>query len=127
VGTIDGSTRGRSPHAPRRGVHDLLLAGGDDIAEGRGGRHAPSYTARGMTETPADRIEKLLLRADGTLESHVAGQGDTARIARARRTLEEARDVARDPDVPQPVRDLVQRRLDGLGALERPADGPAAA
>ncbi len=80
-----------------------------------------------MTETPGDRIEKLLLRADSTLRSRVAGADDAARVARARRTLEEARDIARDPDVPPSVRDLVQRRLDGLGVLERPADGPAAA
>ncbi|MDQ3632132.1 MAG: hypothetical protein M3417_12850 [Actinomycetota bacterium] len=80
-----------------------------------------------MTETPGDRIRKLLLRADNTLENRVAGPNETARTARARRTLEEARDIARDPDVPAPVRDLVQRRLDGLSAPESPADGPAAA
>lgn len=79
-----------------------------------------------MTETPDDRIEKLLLRADSTLKRYAAGSDDAAR-GRARRTLEEARDIARDPDVPQPVRDLVQRRLDGLSAREDPADGPAAA
>ena len=80
-----------------------------------------------MTETPGDRIGKLLLRADSALKGHVAGADDPARVARARRTLEEARDIARDPAVPQPVRDLVQRRLDGLGALGGPVDGPAAA
>ena len=80
-----------------------------------------------MTETPADRIEKLLLRADATLENHAAGAHHAARIARTRRTLEEARDIARDPDVPPAVRDLVQRRIDGLGTLEGPVDGPTAA
>lgn len=79
-----------------------------------------------MTETPGDRIGKLLLRADNTLKSQVAG-GDAGRVVRVRRTLEEARDIARDPDVPGAVRDLVQRRLDALSALEGPADGPAAA
>jgi len=78
-----------------------------------------------MTETPGDRIRKLLLRADNTLAS--GGRDDTARRLRARRTLEEARDIARDPDVPAPVRELVQRRLDGLSALESPGDDPAAA
>jgi siroheme synthase len=77
-----------------------------------------------MTETPGDRIRKLLLRADNTL----AGVGnEAARVVRARRTLEEARDIARDPDVPAPVRDLVQRRLDGLNAAKGSADDPAAA
>lgn len=80
-----------------------------------------------MTETPGDRIEKLLRRAESTLTNPASGADGAARIARARRTLEEARDIARDPDVPQPVRDLVQRRLDGLRARESPADGPAAA
>ncbi len=80
-----------------------------------------------MTETPGDRIRKLLLRADNTLKHHVPGADDAARVLRARRTLEEALDIARDPDVPPAVRELVQRRLDGLGALEAPADGPAAA
>ena len=76
-----------------------------------------------MTETPGDRIRKLLLRADNTLKNHVAGGDDAARVVRARRTLEEARDIARDPDVPANVRDLVERRIDGLSALEGPADG----
>ena len=80
-----------------------------------------------MTETPGDRIKKLLLRAESTLTNPASGADGAARTARARRTLEEARDIARDPDVPQPVRDLVQGRLDGLHARESPADGPAAA
>ncbi len=82
-----------------------------------------------MTETPGDRIRKLLLRADNTLKHHAAGGEDAgggrARM-RARHTLEEARDIARDPDVPVAVRELVQRRLDGLDALEGGADGPGA-
>lgn len=74
-----------------------------------------------MTETPGDRIRKLLLRADNTLKNHVAGGDDAARVVRARNTLEEARDIARDPAVPEPVRALVQRRLDSLEALESDA------
>ena len=80
-----------------------------------------------MTETPADRIRKLLLRADNTLKNHVAGGDDAARVVRARRTLEEAREIARDPAVPAPTRELVDRRLDGLGALAPSPDGPAEA
>ncbi len=111
------------------GAASTPLCSAAATASGRGakGRHAPSYTGRGMTETPGDRIEKLLLRADSAMKRHGAGADDAARVARARRTLEEARDIARDPDVPQFVRDLVQRRLDGLDGLERPADGHAAA
>lgn len=74
-----------------------------------------------MTETPGDRIRKLLLRADNTLKHHVAGGDDAARVARARRTLEEAEEIARDPAVPNAVRELVERRLT---ALERVPDGP---
>jgi hypothetical protein len=80
-----------------------------------------------MTETPGDRIRKLLLRADNTLKNHVAGGDEAARVIRARRTLEEAREIARDPAVPAPVRELVQRRLDGLSTLEEAAGGPAGA
>ena len=67
-----------------------------------------------MTETPGDRIRKLLLRADNTLK-HAHGASD-ARALRARRSLEEARDLARDPAVPDAIRELIERRLDGLGA-----------
>lgn len=77
-----------------------------------------------MTETPGDRIRKLLLRADNTLKNHVTGADDAARVVRARRALEEAREIARDPAVPAQIRELVQRRLDGLSALEEAGDGP---
>ena len=80
-----------------------------------------------MTETPGDRIRKLLLRADNTLKNHVVGGDDQARVTRARQTLEEALEVARDPAVPDALRDLVARRLDGLAALEGGADGPGPA
>ena len=77
-----------------------------------------------MTETPGDRIRKLLLRADNTLK-HAGGGDDAARVVRARRTLEEARDLARDPAVPEPVRELITRRLDGLAALDAAPDADA--
>ena len=80
-----------------------------------------------MTETPGDRIRKLLLRADNTLKNHVVDGDDAARRVRARKALQEAKDIARDPAVPEDVRALVERRLDSLGALEASADGPAAA
>ena len=68
-----------------------------------------------MTQAPADRIRTLLLRADNVLKN----EGDQAdRARRARQALEEARELARDPAVEQRVRDLVDRRLEGLGALE---------
>jgi uncharacterized protein (UPF0147 family) len=76
-----------------------------------------------MTETPGDRIRKLLLRADNTLKNHVPGGDEAGRAVRARRALEEARDIAKDPAVPSQVRELVQRRLDGLEALEGGANG----
>jgi hypothetical protein len=65
-----------------------------------------------MTQTAADRVRKLLLRADNVLKN----QGDDAdRQRRARHALEEARTVAQDPNVDQRVRDLVDRRLEQLG------------
>lgn len=68
-----------------------------------------------MSTTPADRIRTLLLRADNVLKN----EGDQeSRTRRARQALEEARDIARDPGVDQRVRDLIERRLAGLDALE---------
>jgi hypothetical protein len=68
-----------------------------------------------MTQAPADRIRTLLLRADNVLKN----EGDPAdRTRRARHALEEAREIARDPAVEQRVRELIERRLEGLGALE---------
>ncbi len=69
-----------------------------------------------MTTSPADRLRTLLLRADNVLKN----EGDQAdRERRARLALLEARDIARDPDVDPRVRELVERRLAGLG----PGDG----
>jgi hypothetical protein len=62
---------------------------------------------------PADRIRTLLLRADNVLKNE-GDQDDRRR--RAITALEEAREVARDPAVEPRVRELVERRLEGLGA-----------
>ena len=62
---------------------------------------------------PADRIRTLLLRADNVLKNE-GDQDDRRR--RAIQALEEAREVARDPSVEPRVRELVERRLEGLGA-----------
>ncbi len=68
-----------------------------------------------MTQPASDRIRTLLLRADNVLKNH----GDPEnRERRARQALEEARELAKDPTVDQRVRDLVERRLEGLGSLE---------
>ncbi len=62
---------------------------------------------------PPDRIRTLLLRADNVLKN----EGDQEdRRRRAIQALEEAREIARDPSVEPRVRDLVDRRLEGLGA-----------
>ena len=66
-----------------------------------------------MTQQPADRIRTLLLRADNVLKN----EGDQEdRRRRAIQALEEAREVARDPAVEPRVRELVERRLEGLSA-----------
>ena len=62
---------------------------------------------------PADRIRTLLLRADNVLKNE-GDQDDRRR--RAIQALEEAREVARDPSVEPRVRELVDRRLEGLGS-----------
>lgn len=68
-----------------------------------------------MTQAPADRIRTLLLRADNVLKN----QGDDAdRARRARQALEEAHELARHPGVDGAVRELIERRLEGLSALE---------
>jgi hypothetical protein len=67
---------------------------------------------------PADRVRTLLLRADNVLKNTVPGGDPEDRARRAREALEQALEVARDPSVDPRVRELVERRLDGLGALE---------
>ena len=69
-----------------------------------------------MTQPPADRIRTLLLRADNVLKNEGPDPADRAR--RARHALEEAREIARHPGVEPRVRELVDRRLEGLGDLE---------
>ena len=68
-----------------------------------------------MTQPASDRIRTLLLRADNVLKN----TGDpVVRARRARQALEEAQAIARDPGVDPRVRELVERRLEGLDALE---------
>jgi hypothetical protein len=62
---------------------------------------------------PDHRIRTLLLRADNVLKHQ--GGDDADRRRRAIQALEEAREIARDPAVDPRVRELVERRLDGLG------------
>jgi len=68
-----------------------------------------------VSAAPADRIRSLLLRADNLLKND--GDSD-ARTAQARAALIEAAEVAADPSVDERVRELVQRRLTALDALE---------
>jgi hypothetical protein len=68
-----------------------------------------------MTQAPPDRIRTLLLRADNVLKN----AGDPAdRQRRARAALEEAQGLAAAPDLDARLGELIQRRLDGLDALE---------
>ena len=64
---------------------------------------------------PADRIRTLLLRADNVLKTSRPPH-DQDRRRRALQALEEAREIARDPAIDPRVRELVDRRLEGLGA-----------
>lgn len=64
----------------------------------------------------ADRVRTLLLRGDNLLKS-----GRPERFQRALEAFEEAREAARDDDVSPEVRELVERRIDGLRQLM--ADG----
>lgn len=78
--------------------------------------------------SPGDRVRTLLLRADNVLKNApdaAKADADADRVRRAREALTAALDVAADPTVDPRVRELVQRRLDGLDALERDGDaGP---
>ena len=64
----------------------------------------------------ADRVRTLLLRGDNLLKS-----ARPERFGRAMEAFEEAREAARDDDVSPEVRELVERRIDGLRQLM--ADG----
>ena len=71
-----------------------------------------------MASESADRVRTLLLRADNVLKNHVPGRDEADRARRAREALEQARVLAADPCVDVRVRELVERRLSGLDALE---------
>ena len=58
---------------------------------------------------PADRVRTLLLRGDNVLKS-----AKPERFPRALEAFEEAREVAADPSVDARVRELVERRIEGL-------------
>jgi hypothetical protein len=60
----------------------------------------------------ADRVRTLLLRGDNLLKS-----ARPERFGRAMEAFEEAREAARDDDVPPEVRDLVERRIDAVREL----------
>ena len=64
----------------------------------------------------AERVRTLLLRGDNLLKS-----ARPERFGRAMEAFEEAREAARDDDVSPEVRELVERRIDGLRQLM--ADG----
>ena len=57
----------------------------------------------------ADRVRTLLLRGDNLLKS-----ARPERYGRAMQAFEEAREAARDDDVSPEVRQLVERRIEGL-------------
>ena len=71
-----------------------------------------------MAAENADKVRTLLLRADNVLKNTVPGGDPADRARRAREALEQARELAADPSVDARVRDLVERRLAGLDALE---------
>jgi hypothetical protein len=60
----------------------------------------------------ADRVRTLLLRGDNLLKS-----ARPERFGRAMEAFEEAREAAQDDDVSPEVRDLVERRIEGLRQL----------
>lgn len=68
----------------------------------------------------AERVRTLLLKADNMLKNQPAG--GSSRAGRVRAALTEARAIARDPSVDPRVRELVDRRLGALDALESGGD-----
>lgn len=60
----------------------------------------------------ADRVRTLLLRGDNLLKS-----ARPERYGRAMQAFEKAREAARDDDVGPEVRELVERRIEGLRQL----------
>jgi hypothetical protein len=69
-----------------------------------------------VTEAPADRVRKLLLRGDNVLKTQGRAEDSAARVDRARAAFADALEVARDPAVDPRVRELVERRLAALDA-----------
>jgi hypothetical protein len=67
---------------------------------------------RSGSDAPAARVRTLLLRGDNVMKS-----ARPERFARALAAFEEAREVARSDDVDPRVRELVERRIDGLRGL----------
>ena len=62
--------------------------------------------------TPSERVRTLLLRGDNVLKS-----ARPERFGRALAAFEEAREVAAHPSVDEPVRELVERRIEELRGL----------
>jgi len=60
----------------------------------------------------ADRVRTLLLRGDNLLKS-----ARPERFGRAMEAFEEAREAAQNEDVSPEVRELVDRRIEGLRQL----------
>jgi len=61
-----------------------------------------------VSDSPAsDRIRTLLLRGDNLLKNGRSPE-------KAREAFEEARRIAEDPEVDPRVRELIERRLEGL-------------
>jgi hypothetical protein len=64
-----------------------------------------------------DRIRILLLRGDNLLKS-----GRPERLPRAVAAFEEAASLAGSPEVEQPIRELVERRLETARAIAAAED-----
>ncbi|MEA2443385.1 MAG: hypothetical protein QOJ12_677 [Thermoleophilales bacterium] len=64
------------------------------------------------SDDPAARVRTLLLRGDNVMKS-----ARPERFGRALAAFEEARDVARSDGIDPRVRELVERRIEGLRTL----------
>lgn len=76
----------------------------------------PGRYDRHVSAAPADRVRTLLLRADNLLKNSPEGRDDD-RAVRARAALQEAAEVAQDPDLDPRVRELVDRRIAAVDLL----------
>lgn len=70
-----------------------------------------------MSAAPSDRIRTLLLRADNILKNAGPSVG-SERVGRAREALLEAQAEAARDGVDPRLRELIERRLGSLEALE---------